>query len=69
MNKNKLEILIKMLKLSYLGGAKVNVILDSETSQYVYNLIQKDVIQNDIPIDLESIKDITFVSGSIEDEK
>lgn len=55
----RLEIFLKMLKLSAKCGANTTVVLDSETSKYLYELIRKDIIENDTPINLECLQDET----------
>lgn len=50
MEKDKLELLVKMLKLTIKCGRSANIELDKATCEYLLEIIRKDIIENDIPI-------------------
>ena len=49
MKKDKLELLVKMLKLTIRCGQSANIELDKDTCEYLLEIIKKDIIENDIP--------------------
>ena len=53
MNEDKLEILVKMLRLASRCGKNAKLELDADTCDYLYELILKDIIDNDIPISFD----------------
>lgn len=54
---DKLENLIKMLRLTIRCGNNVNIEIDKSTSEYLLELIEKDVLEHDIPISLNYLQD------------
>lgn len=58
MQSQDIEHVLSMLRLVIRCGASASIEIDDKTSKYLYELIRKDIIENEIPISIDLLKDI-----------